>query len=356
MTSALAATRIRAASSATSFAFAVGLLVFAIFVVVTTEFVVVGLLPAMARDLNVSLAETGWFVTWFATAAALLGPPLTMLGSRYDPRHVIVATALVFAAGNLAVALAPQYSVVVAVRVLQGCALPVFASIAIVAAARLAGAGRAGWANSLVNIGVVAATVVGIPAGTMVADAAGWPASFAALALLGLISAALIAARFPRLGILKPRSLRTEASLLWRPAFLARLLLSGILFTAMFAGYTYIAAFVGELLGATTGHDGAILGGMLIGFGLAGVFGNWIAGRVVDRDPIAATGWVALVLALAMAATGLSGASPTLLILLVGIWGAAHTAAFVFCQVSAMAAGSDAPAFALSLNMSVCNR
>jgi MFS transporter, DHA1 family, inner membrane transport protein len=208
------ATPMQAAPFAISFALAVGLLVFAIFVVVTTEFVVVGLLPAMAGDLNVSLAEAGWFVTWFAFAAALLGPPLTMFASRHDPRHVLVATALVFAAGNLAAALAPQYSLVVAVRVLQGCALPVFASIAIVAAARLAGAGREGWANSLLNIGVVAATVVGIPAGAMMADVAGWPASFAVLALLGVISATLIAARFPRLGNLTPPSLRTEASLL----------------------------------------------------------------------------------------------------------------------------------------------
>jgi MFS transporter, DHA1 family, inner membrane transport protein len=353
--SAPVATAMQAAPPATSFAVAVGLLAFAIFVVVTTEFVVVGLLPAMAEDLNMSLVEAGWFVTWFAFAAALLGPPLTMFASRYDPRRVLVTTAIVFAAGNLAAALAPQYSLVVAVRVLQGCALPVFASIAIVAAARLAGAGREGWANSLVNLGVVAATVVGIPAGAMIADVAGWHTSFAVLALLGVISAALIAARFPRLGSSAAPSLGTEASLFRRPVFLAHLLLSGILFTAMFAGYTYIAAFVSATLGGTNSHGGTIIGGMLVGFGLAGLLGNWIAGRVVDRDPLAATGWVALVLALAMTAAGLAGGSPTLLIVLVGLWGAAHTAAFVFCQTSAMLAGADAPALAMSLNISVCN-
>jgi MFS transporter, DHA1 family, inner membrane transport protein len=353
--SASAATWMQAAPSATSFAIAIGRLVFAIFVAVTTEFVVVGLLPAMARNLNVSLAEAGWFVTCFAVAAALLGPPLTMFASRYNPRDVLVVTALVFAAGNLAAGLAPQYSLIIAVRTLQGCALPVFASIAIVAAARLAGAGREGWANSLANIGVVAATVVGIPACAMIADLAAWPTSFALLAFLGVISAALIAFRFPRLENSAPPSLRTEASLLRRPAFLAHLLLSGILFTAMFAGYTYIAAFVAAMLGAVNGRDGTIIGGMLIGFGLAGVLGNWIAGRVVDHDPLAATGWVALVLAFAMAAAGLAGGSPTLLMILVGLWGAAHTAAFVFCQTSAMAAGSDAPAFAMSMNISVCN-
>ncbi|MBI3524742.1 MAG: MFS transporter, partial [Betaproteobacteria bacterium] len=78
-------TRMRAVEPAPSFTLAVGLLAFTMFVIVTTEFVVVGLLPAMAQDLKLSLAEAGRFVTWFSLAAALLGPPLTMLAGRRDP-------------------------------------------------------------------------------------------------------------------------------------------------------------------------------------------------------------------------------------------------------------------------------
>lgn len=145
-----------AVKSASSFTLAVGLLAFTIFVIVTTEFVVVGLLPAMAKDLNLSLAEAGWFVTWFALAAALLGPPLTMLAGRCDPRHVLITAAIIFAAGNLAIALAPHYFIVVAVRLLQGCALPAVVSVASVAAARLAGAEREGWAGSPLSVICVA--------------------------------------------------------------------------------------------------------------------------------------------------------------------------------------------------------
>jgi DHA1 family inner membrane transport protein len=119
----------------------------------------------------------------------------------------------------------------------------------------------------------------------------------------------------------------------------------------MFAGYTYIAAF----LAAVTGFDGAIIAWLLLGFGLAGALGNWIAGRVVDRDPLAATASVAAALAFAMAAVGLAGGSLPAFLLIAGMWGAAHMAAFVVCQVSAMAAGREAPAFAMSLNISVCN-
>jgi predicted MFS family arabinose efflux permease len=342
----------RAVKSASSFTLAVGLLAFTMFVIVTTEFVVVGLLPAMAKDLNLSLAEAGWFVTWFALAAALLGPPLTMLAGRCDPRHVLITAAIVFAAGNLAIALAPHYSIVIAIRLLQGCALPAVASVAVVAAARLAGAEREGWAVSRVNIGVVAATVLGVPAGAMAADKAGWPASFAGLALLGLISAGLVAVWFPRMEIAKQPSMLTEASLLWRPGFLMHLLLSCILFAGMFAGYTYIAA----LLGAVANLDGATIGWALMGFGLAGAFGNWIAGRVVDRDPLAATAWVAFALVFAMVVVAPAGESlSSLLGLVVGLWGAAHMAAFVISQVRVLRAGREAAAFAISLNISVCN-
>ena len=352
MTGEPAGTLVGSARRAPFFTLAIVLLAFAIFVVVTTEFVVVGLLPAMASDLNLSLADAGWFVTWFALAAAVLGPPLTMLAGRCDPRHVLVMGAIIFAAGNLAIALMPHYSVVVAVRLLQGCALPAVASVAIIAAARLAGAEREGWAISLVNFGVVAATVLGVPAGAMVADKAGWPASFAVLALSGLVSAGLVAVWFPRMEVAKQPSMLAEVSLLWRPAFLMHLLLSGVLFTAMFVGYSYIAAFLG-----TAAHlDGATVASALMGFGLAGAFGNWVAGRMVDRDPLAATAWVASALLLAMAAVASAGQGlSALLVLVVGLWGAAHMAAFVISQVRVMRAAREAPAFAMSLNISVCN-
>lgn len=337
--------------AAASFGLAAGLLAGAMFVVVTTEFVVVGLLPSIARDLDLSLAAAGWLVSAFALSAGLLGPPLTMLAGRCEPRHVLVAAAMLFGIGNLLAALVPDYAMLIAVRLVQGCALPVFASVAIVAAARMAGRGREGWAASQVNLGVVGATVLGIPAGALIAEQAAWPASFAVLALLGFASAALLALRFPRLGTAARPSARAEYGLLRRPGFLAHLVLSGLIFTAMFAGYSYIV----PLLAAHAGLDEARAGWMLMGFGVAGVFGNWIAGRLVDRDPLAAAGWVAGLLAFAMAAIGLAGGGMAVLVLLIGLWGAAHMAAFIACQAGAMEAGSEAPAFAMSLNISVCN-
>jgi predicted MFS family arabinose efflux permease len=161
----------------------------------------------------------------------------------------------------------------------------------------------------------------------------------------------LIALRFPAVRGDGGSTLSAQASLLLRARFLAHLALSGVLFAAMFAAYTYIA----PLLEAVSSLDGAMVGWMLMGFGVAGIVGNGIAGHVVGRDPTLAAAIGAAILALAMATVAFAGAHPIGTVIVVGVWGAAHTAAFVFCQVGAIAAGRDVPAFAVSLNISICN-
>jgi len=119
----------------------------------------------------------------------------------------------------------------------------------------------------------------------------------------------------------------------------------------MFVGYTYIAA----LLGTLASVEGTITAGLLMAFGFAGVFGNWLSGRFVDRDPIAASAWVALALVFSMAVVAPAAKSLLSLIFVAGLWGTAHMAAFVICQIRIMKAGEGAEAFALSLNISACN-
>jgi predicted MFS family arabinose efflux permease len=131
----------------------------------------------------------------------------------------------------------------------------------------------------------------------------------------------------------------------------AHLALSALLFAAMFAAYSYLAAFLETI----AGFDGGRIAAALMGFGIAGVLGNWLAGRVVDRRPTAASAGVAALLMLAMAAVSLAGDRLLPLVALLAVWGAAHTAAFLLCQVRVMLAAPIAPAFASSLNIAACN-
>lgn len=328
---------------------------FACAVVVTTEFVVIGLLPALMRDLAITAAEAGRLVSGFALASAILGPPLTMAADRLAPHRVLAATLAVFAAGSLATALAPDYAVALTARLAQGAALPVLVSVGSVAVADLAGPGGEGRAVAAVYMGVATAMVIAIPGGVLVADVAGWPACFLALAALAAVGAGVLGTRFPRPG--EPSRAASKAQrvaqalILGQSAVLAHLLLSALLFTAMFTAYSYLAAF----LETTAGFDGTAIAAALMGFGASGLLGNWIAGRVAGSGPTAATAGVALALALAMAAASLTGGATALLLPLLVLWGAAHTAAFVLCQLRVMRAAPTAPAFAAALNISACN-
>jgi MFS transporter, DHA1 family, inner membrane transport protein len=233
-----------APASARAVAGPAAMVAFATAVVVTTEFIVVGLLPEMARDLEISVVEAGRFVSWFALASALLGPPLTIAASRIEPGRVVAAALWAFALGNLAATLAPSYPAILAVRVVQGAALPALVSVGSAAIAKLAGAGREGQAVALVYLGVVAAIVLAVPAGVVLAERGGWTSSFLCLALLAAIAAVLVGGAFPREGLAEPASPKTQATILRQPLVQANLLLSGLLFTAMFAAYTYLAAFL----------------------------------------------------------------------------------------------------------------
>ncbi|RKE70301.1 MFS transporter [Pseudorhodoplanes sinuspersici] len=341
----------RTAARARDMAAAITLLAVAMAIIVTSEFIAVGLLPAMARDLQISLSEAGRFVAWFAISAAVLGPLLTIVAGRREPRFVIILTLIVYAFGNLVIAWVPDDRIIVLVRVIQGAMLPVFISVGNAAVARLAGAGREGKAISLVNIGTITAIVFAVPAGTALADRTGWPFCFLLLAGLAIVAAIVTGMRFPRLDGGKPVSARAQVALLASPAFLAHLLLSTVLFTAMFSAYTYLAGF----LQSAAGFDGAQTAIALFGFGAAGLFGNLVAGWAVDRAMMMATMGLVALLALTNAMVSLTGGQLAWLVPLLAIWGVAHGAAFVLCQVRVMRAGVDAPAFALSLNIAVCN-
>jgi DHA1 family inner membrane transport protein len=320
-------------------------------VVVTTEFIVVGLLPGLARDLGVSLDRAGWLVSWFALSSAVLGPIVTVVASQVHPRRVLALLLCPFAIGNLILACAPSYPIAALVRVMQGAALPAFVSIASATVAHLAGAVREGRALARINLGAIVAVVLLVPAGVAIADRTGWRPVFLALASLAGIAAVITCVAVPHVEPAPRASVRAQAAILRDPVFHAHLLLSAILFAAMFTPYTYLVS----LLESAAGLDGQGIALALAAFGIAGLAGNWLAGRVADREPTLSTAAASLALALATAAAPPSAANPALLAPILATWGAAHAAAFLLCQVRVMRAGPRAPAFALSLNISACN-
>ena len=264
----------------------------ALAVVVATEFIVVGLLPALARDLRIPLGQAGSLVAGFALAAAILGPGLTAWAGGQPPRRVLAASLAVFAVGNGLAVLFPHYPVLLVVRVAQGAVLPVFFSVGAAALVALAPAGGRGKALADANLGTVIGLVFAVPAGVLLAGGDNWRGPFLILGGLATVMG-LAMTLFPDTPS-APGDPRAQAGLLTRPSFLAHLALSVAAFTAMFAGYTYLSAW----LEAVAGLEPWAVALGLAGFGLAGLAGNALAGRVAGHRPLAATITAMLALAL----------------------------------------------------------
>lgn len=169
-------------------------------VVVATEFIVVGLLPVLSRDLGVSTTTAGRLVGAFALSASLLGPPLTLATAQVAPHRILIGTLLLFAAGDLVALLLPGFRAILAVRIIQGAALPVFISVGAATVSRLSPPELRGRSLALANTGFAIGVIFAVPAGVALAESGLWTPSFVALAGLAAAAAGLVAVVFPRIG------------------------------------------------------------------------------------------------------------------------------------------------------------
>lgn len=327
------------------------ILAIAAFVIVTTEFLMVGLLPALARDLSISIATAGQLVTLFAIVVMFFGPPLTAWLAHVERKRLFMAILALFAVSNAVAALAPNFWVLAVARIIPALALPVFWGTASETAAQLAGVERAGKAVSTVYLGISAAMLLGISLGTVAGDAMGWRGAFWVLAIMSLLIAVLLHCFMPAMVAGQRVGLAQQVRILRDPAFVANVLLSVAVFTAMFTGYTYLAELLEKVAHVPSVH----VGWWLMGFGAVGLLGNRLGGIWVDRKPLATTALFSVVLAIGMLATVLMAAQPAGLALALGVWGIANTALYPICQIRVMKSAPHAQALAGTINVSAAN-
>jgi len=323
----------------------------AAFILVTTEFLIVGLLPAMARELSISISQAGLLVTLFAFTVMTFGPLLTAWVAHIERKRLFVIILLVFAGSNALAAVAPNLWVLGLARFIPALALPVFWGTASETAAQLAGPERAGQAVSSVYLGISAAMLFGIPLGTLAAEAIGWRGAFWLLAAMSLLIAVMLQFGMPTMRSQQRLRISEQLRILRDPVFVANVALSVLVFTAMFTAYTYLA----DTLETAASVPKAQVGWWLMGFGAVGLFGNWLGGRWVDSRPLGVTALFSVLLAIGMAASMAFAADRFWLCIALAIWGVANTALYPVCQIRVMKAASHAKALAGTLNVSAAN-
>ncbi|OZI49223.1 MFS transporter [Bordetella genomosp. 5] len=322
------------------------------FTILTTEFLIIGLLPPMARDLQVTVSQAGLLVSLFAFTVAAAGPFLTALMANIERKRLFIGVLIVFGLSNVAAALAPNIWVMAVARFIPALTLPVFWSLASATAVEIVGPAYAGRAISTVAFGIVAATVFGIPIGVLISDAFGWRAAFGVLAAVAFAKALLLMVYFPQKRMAgETIRFATQLRIVRDPVVVTHVLLSLLIFTGMFTAYTYLA----DMLERLGGFDGKVVGWSMMAFGGIGILGNWIGGRLVDRSPLGTTLFFAALMAFGLTFVTAVMDAPVLLAIALGAWGIAQAALFLVCHVRVMKSAPQAPAFAASLNISGAN-
>ena len=321
------------------------------FTVLTTEFVIVGLLPAMARDLHVTVPQAGLLVTLFAFTVAAFGPFLTAYCSRVTRKRLFVGILILFGLSNALAALAPNIAVMGVARLIPALGLPVFWALASETAVDIVGPQFAGRAIARIGFGIVCATVFGIPVGTLISDAFGWRTAFAALSVLAFAKALLLTVYLPSVVKKEPVSILGQFGILRSPLMQGHVLLSVLVFSGMFTAYTYLA----DMLERLAGFDGTLVGWCLMGFGAVGLLGNSLGGRMVDRHPLIASLVFCAFMVVGMVAVVPSIHSWFALALALAVWGITQAALFLVSHVRLIKAAPQAPAFAASLNIAGAN-
>ncbi|PXY31393.1 MFS transporter [Prauserella muralis] len=245
----------------------------------TTEFVIMGLLPQVATEFDVSIPTAGLLVTGYALGVVLGAPVMTVLGTKIPRKRMLMLLMGLFVAGNLLSAVAPAYGVMLAGRTLASLAHGAFFGIGAVVAAELVAPHRRASAIALMFTGLTVANVVGVPGGTLIGQSLGWRFTFALVAGLGLVGLLGIARLVPDLPKPQGVRLRHEIRALGNVQVLLAMAMTVLGFGGVFAAITYIAPMMTEVAGFSEGS----VTWLLVLFGLGMVAGNLVGGRFADR-------------------------------------------------------------------------
>lgn len=246
-----------------------------------TEFVIMGLLLEVSRELNVTIAAAGLLISGYALGVTIGAPVLTALTARWPRKHVLVGLMVIFVIGNAACALAPTYGWLMAARVLTALTHGTFFGVGAVVATGLVADDKRASAISIMFTGLTVATVLGVPFGTWLGQHYGWRATFWAVTLVGLVALAVLAALVPQ-DRTKPEASDWRADLraIARRPVLLGLLTTVLGYAGVFAVFTYIAPLLTEI----SGFDDSAVSPILLIFGGGLVAGNLLGGRLADHN------------------------------------------------------------------------
>lgn len=318
----------------------------------TTEFVIMGLLPQMAKDLGVSLSSAGLLVSGYALGVAVGAPILSLLSSKWPKKRALIILMAIFTIGNLICALAPNYTILMVARVLTSFAHGTFFGIGSVLATSLVKPNQKASAIALMFTGLTLANVLGVPFGTWLGQIYGWHSTFWAVTAVGPIAMAALVFFVPNLKQEQTtHSMAQEIKVVMKPQVLTSLLLTVLGFSGVFAVFTYIAPLLTDVAGFSVKSVSPIL--LLFGAGL--ILGNIVGGKWADKNLNIALIGSLIALTVVLAGFGIFAHHQYLMLTLVFLLGFAGFATVPPLQMRALEQAAEAPTLASALNIAAFN-
>ncbi|HTH96049.1 MAG TPA: MFS transporter [Stellaceae bacterium] len=317
----------------------------------TTEFVIMGLLPDVAHDLDVTIPQAGLLVTGYALGVTFLSPFLALATAKLKRHQALISLTVVFTIGNLLCAVAPSYDLLMAARIVTALSHGAFFGLGSVVAAQIVAPERRAQAIAMMFMGLTLANVMGVPAGTILGQALGWRSTFWAVVLIGIIACLALRAWLPRDLPVTTLSLRQELGVLGRRQVLLAMAISVLASASLFTTLTYIAPLL-EIVTKLSPHAVSLV---LLLFGAGLTLGNLGGGKLGDwRIMPTLVGIFSVLILLLMAFSHLAAAAVPA-ILLVFFWGVLAFALVSPLQMRVLNEAAGAPNLASTINQGAFN-
>lgn len=252
----------------------------AAFVLYTDDYVIAGILPEIARDLDVTEGQAGQLVTAFSVTVAVGAPLAAVVTSRLPRRLLFAIALLIFTAANLLAAVVGSFGALLLLRIVAALATAIATPAIFAFAARQAPIDKAGRFIAVISLGVTGSIAVGVPLGTWIGGVFGWRATFLTMGVCGIVVLLAVLITLPQARAEDTLTgVRDQLRVLLQGRISLSLIANCSLMTGSMMMLTYLAPYLSAVAGADV-DDRALAFGLA---GVAGILGIWLAGEAVDR-------------------------------------------------------------------------
>ncbi|MCF3642886.1 MFS transporter [Rhizobium sp. TRM95111] len=316
----------------------------------TGEFAIMGLLPDVARSFGVTTAEAGYVISAYALGVVVGAPVIAVIGARFRRRDLLLVLMAIFAAGNIASAVAPTFESFMLMRFLTGLPHGAYFGVAALVAASMVPMNRRTQAVGKVMLGLTLATLIGTPLAAFFGQLLDWQYMFAAVGVTGVLTVVLITVFLPRDGSASGGNALAELGALKRKQVWLTLGIAATGFCGMFAVFSYISPIVTEVAGLSV----AMVPVMMALFGAGMIVGNVFGAKLADLSLMRTIGWSLFAYFLVLLGLSLSAHDPVLLGLCCFLIGCSFVVGPAL-QTRLMDVAGNAQTLAAALNHSAFN-